>query len=72
MDKDPWKYRRRFMTSICAFCAISIWAVILMGTDAKVAEVTITMAFGILGTSLTSYVFGAVWDDKGKSDVRKP
>ncbi len=65
---DPWRYRRRFMTSICGFCAVSIWTIILFRADSQVANTVVTMAFGILGTSLTSYVFGAAWENKSKKE----
>lgn len=64
MPPDPWRYRRRFMTLTWVFSAATIWLVIFRETDPAVAQTAITMAFGVLGSSLGTYVFGAAWEKK--------
>ena len=39
---------------------------LFQGEDKKIYETAITMSFILAGSTVGSYVFGAVWDDKGK------
>ncbi|MGI9251272.1 MAG: hypothetical protein ACR2PR_08750 [Pseudohongiellaceae bacterium] len=63
---DSWRYRRWAMAIICLFCAITIWITIIFLANNPLAGTIISMSFGIIGTTLTTYVFGAVWDNKRK------
>ena len=62
-----WKIRRRFMFVTVAFCMLVVVLTLLFRPDTSVANTVITMAFGTITAVLSSYVFGAVWDDKNRS-----
>ncbi len=65
--KDNWKYRRRVLWTVLGFCMGTVGYVLWKDLSSEPAEAAVTMGFGIIGASVASYVFGAVWDDKGKS-----
>lgn len=67
MRLDAWKYRRKFMVVQTMFCKLVIGYVILSDMRGEVAEAALTMAFVLLGAIVTSYVFGAVMDDRNKT-----
>lgn len=64
MRKDNWKYRRRFMVATVAFCMATVGYVLARDRDTEAAQNAVNMAFIIIGSTVSSYVFGAVWDDK--------
>jgi hypothetical protein len=49
-----------------AFCMAVILLALLARPEAPVSGTAITMSFGTITAVLGSYVFGAVWDDKGR------
>ena len=67
---DGWRIRRNFMFTVSAFCMVTIVHSLATGADTKVAETAVSMAFLCLTGIVSSYVFGAAWDDinarKGK------
>lgn len=62
-NKPCWKNRRRFMIAITIFCMGTISIVLIKDMQSSVAEAAVTMAFAIIGSTIASYVFGAVWED---------
>ena len=60
-----WVVRRRFMMAVIAFCMCTIAWVLHGDRTDQVAEAALTMSFAIIGTTLSSYVFGAAME-KGK------
>lgn len=60
---DTWRYRRRFMITIIVFCMVTIGYILLQNLDSESAQTAVSMAFVILGTTVSSYVFGATWQD---------
>lgn len=62
--KDNWKYRRRFMVATVGFCMGVVSYVLAERQDTEAAQNAVNMAFFIIGSTVSSYVFGAVWDDK--------
>ena len=61
-----WKIRRRIIYSTLIFCMLTVGFSLFQGEDKKIYETAITMSFILAGSTVGSYVFGAVWDDKGK------
>lgn len=61
--KTSWKFRRRTMFAVLAFCKLIIALSLFTGRE-SVAEIAIVMSFGTIVMIVGSYVFGAVWDDK--------
>ena len=66
MEAHSWKVRRGFMFVTVAFCMAVILLGLLVKPEAPVSGTAITMSFGTITAVLGSYVFGAVWDDKGR------
>lgn len=72
MDKPSWRIRRRIIIATLLFCAGEIVYLTLLGKDTSLEE---TIANGVLilaGSTVGSYVFGAVWDDRNVMAMRKP
>ena len=64
--KDTWRIRRAFMFVTIAFCMLVISLVLWQGVDTEVADTAVNMAFIIIGTTVASYVFGAMYEDISK------
>lgn len=62
-----WKYRRRFMFIVAAFCMAVILICLLGKPDPSIAGTAVTMSFATLASIVGAYVFGATWDDKGRN-----
>lgn len=65
-NNSRWKIRRRIVNVTLAFCAICLIYLIVYGKD---TELNKTIANGLLflaGSVISSYIFGATWDDKGR------
>jgi hypothetical protein len=72
MEKPSWRIRRRIIIGTLLFCAGEIIYLTLLGKDTSLEE---TIANGVLilaGSTIGSYVFGAVWDDRNVMAMRKP
>lgn len=71
MIQPSWKIRRSIILGTLIFCAAVIIKIIWGGADTTTAQVALYGSFGLAGTVIGSYVFGAVWDDNNvirKSD----
>lgn len=64
MTKPSWKIRRRIVIATLAFCAFCVSWIMIRGDERSVLEVIVMCAFGLAGSTIGAYVFGAVWDDK--------
>ena len=71
-ENGSWRLRRNFMFATALFCAMVIVYVLWKGLDTRVAETAVTMAFVILGSTVSSYVFGATWEDVNSHKHRRP
>lgn len=60
----PWGFRRKVVISTLLFCALTI--LLSLTKDTTVAEAAVTSAFALAGAVIGSYIFGAVWNDKGE------
>lgn len=65
--KHSWKVRRAFLFTVSAFAGALVLLALLVEPEAPVAGTAITGGLALLGAIVGSYVFGAVWDDKGRS-----
>ncbi len=62
-----WHRRRRLIYATLAFCLVSGAALLiagLSGMDSTLLTTLVVSNYGLVGTVIGSYVFGAVWDDK--------
>lgn len=63
-----WKRRRRLIYATLAFCLVSAIAILigaLRGLDTPLLSTLALAVFGLAGSTIGTYVFGAVWDDNG-------
>lgn len=66
-DQKPWSFRRRVVITTLLFCAGVVVKVAVWGQNSEsIGEALVTMAFGLAGAVIGSYIFGAVWNDKEK------
>lgn len=68
MTKTTWKIRRRYI--LAAFCIGAVMLLtssvaVLAGTGVDVSDL-VTGGVALITLILTSYIFGAVWDDKNQ------
>lgn len=70
MNQDTWRMRRRFMIVAVAFCMGVIAYVLARDLQSSSAETAVNMAFIIIGTTVSSYVFGAAWEDINKRKTK--
>lgn len=68
----PWRYRRTLVFATLAVCALGVSYLTLWGTDSRLNETLALGYFGLWGATLGSYVFGAVWHDRGLMLGRRP
>ena len=64
MNRPPWTVRRRIVYLTLLFCAFCVLWIMIRGDDRGVNEVIVLGAFGLAFSTIGSYIFGAVWDDK--------
>lgn len=72
MTRPSWRIRRRIIIATLLFCAGEIVYLTVWADSTSLAE---TIANGVLilaGSTIGSYVFGAVWDDRNVMAMRKP
>ena len=55
------------MVATVVFCMATVAYVLRTDKDSMSAQNAVNMAFLIIGSTVSSYVFGAVWDDKRKA-----
>lgn len=66
MSKPSWKNRRRYIFAsfvIGAFMLIGGTVAVLSGNMSDVSDL-VTGGVALISLILTSYIFGAVWEDK--------
>lgn len=71
ITKPEWKIRRRLIYLTLLFCASCITWILISSDTRPVIEMVAMSAFGLGGTTLASYIFGAVWDDNNFMNNKK-
>ncbi len=61
--QPSWTNRRRVMWTVLLFCMACVGYILGFGGDTQVEQTAVSMAFVIIGSTVSSYVFGAVWED---------
>jgi len=64
MIKPSWKIRRRIVVATLIFCAFCVTWIMIGGDARSVNDVIVMCSFGLAGSTIGSYVFAAVWDDR--------
>lgn len=76
--QSSWRYRRRTMFAVLAFCKLVIAYVLWRNLNSGPADTAVTMAFVCIISIVGAYVFGAAWEDistmrvKGMSAAQTP
>ena len=65
-DGFRWRNRRRMVWLVVLFCLVAIGFIIWEGGDDTTRTTALSSLSLLLTGVVSSYVFGAVWDDKGK------
>lgn len=60
---SSWQIRRRFMFIVSGFCMVAIFFVLWKDLTSGAAETAVSMGFATLLGIVSSYVFGAAWED---------
>jgi hypothetical protein len=60
---QAWKNRRRIIHITLIWCAVMVTYLAIWGRLHTVTETTILGLLALAGSTIGSYVFGAVWDD---------
>lgn len=67
--EKPWSFRRRVVVAQLAFCGFCVlWVMVLGAADAETGKTIVASAFALATAVTGSYIFGAVWNDKGKEN----
>lgn len=66
-----WQFRRTVIIISLVFCATVITYLTIYGDDTRLHESIANGTLLLAGTIIGSYVFGAVWDDKGIRDFKR-
>jgi len=61
-----WTVRRRIIVTTLIFCAALVAYITYKGTDSRTAETIVQSAFYLAGMVISAYVFGSVYEDRGK------
>ena len=69
--EPSWTLRRYFMFWVILFCMIVVMVVLYKDMTSAPAETAVSMAFLIIGTTVSSYVFGAAYQDVSINKMRK-
>lgn len=71
-ERYPWRYRRTLVFWAVGMCSAILGYLTLAGEDTRLNETLAMGAFALFGATLGSYVFGAVWHDRGLMGVLPP
>lgn len=64
-----WGFRRRAVVAQLGFCGFCVlWVMIIGAADAETGKTIVASAFALATAVTGSYIFGAVWNDKGNGD----
>lgn len=64
---DPrWRVRRSIVIATLLYCAAHISYFSFFAQDTSLRQQIAVALIGLAGATIGSYVFGAVWDDKGR------
>jgi len=61
--KPTWRVRRRIIHTTLIYCAFCVLWVLMMEKPTSVHETIAVSLVGLAISVISSYIFGAVWDD---------
>jgi hypothetical protein len=67
--KPSWKYRRILIyATFILGTSMIVWGAVQFANDARVLSELVIAGTALITTILTSYILGAVWDDRQPRD----
>jgi len=66
MGSDDWRIRRRIVILLLVWCVAMVSYIAIMGPPDQLREAIATALVLLIGSLVGSYVFGVIWDEKGK------
>lgn len=63
---DDWRIRRRIIILLLIWCVGLVSYLSIWGQSDTLREATVTSLIILIGSIVGSYVFGVIWDGKGK------
>lgn len=67
----PWFIRRLWVAIIMVYCGSMNAYIVFKGIETKPAETFVSMSMLLMGTTIGTYLFGAVWNNLGSMQVRR-
>lgn len=68
-NTDTWRIRRRWMSALLVWMVANSQYLIFFGQDNALHQNALITLLGAIVAVIGSYVFGAVWDDRGKNSI---
>ena len=63
--RSSWKIRRRIIIIVLLWCGGMVTYLSVLGRPIQLSETAVNGLLLLMASVIGSYVFGAVWDDKG-------
>lgn len=63
--RSSWKIRRRIIIAVLLWCGAMVTYLSILGRPIQLSETAVNGLLLLMASVIGSYVFGAVWDDKG-------
>lgn len=67
LGSDDWRIRRRIVILLLFWCVATVTWIAVMGPPDQLREAIATTLILLIGSLVGSYVFGVIWDAKGKT-----
>lgn len=64
--RSSWTIRRRIIIAVLLWCGGMVTYLSVFGRPISLSETTVNGCLLLMASVIGSYVFGAVWDDKGQ------
>ena len=63
--RSSWTMRRRIIIAVLVWCGVMVTYLSILGRPIQLSETAVNGLLLLMASVIGSYVFGAVWDDKG-------
>jgi hypothetical protein len=63
--RSSWTMRRRIIIIVLVWCGAMVTYLSILGRPIQLSETAVNGLLLLMASVIGSYVFGAVWDDKG-------
>lgn len=64
-NRSTWRVRRRIIIATLVWCGGMVTYLSILGRPIQLSETAVNGLLLLMASVIGSYVFGAVWDDKG-------